>query len=412
MKTCFLLSLFASAMLNSPAFAEKAPLSVEALQKQADVIVVANIEHIRVESEPSRFEPALGNSNWGISLTLRVETVEKGNLADNQLEARCFRIRHRRSITEYLTPSGHHPIPARGTRVRAYLEGDDRSWRVVLPNGIVPLDGNAEDAPEVTQLRGRAYTYILPMELWGLFIVVGVLVVLCGTLIVRRHRRRQISDPQVTEQSHSPEPAAGPVSNGRSSPPTRVIRIVQREDIPLKGTRRESLDRIADANQALTAGSGIGPCDYISLCRFHSRSVASELIRKLGENGVAARTTATRMYVNIQVAFQDRQAAFRILDEFRKSHEDVKPRTVSRDYDGVLLIAFATTVYIAFTAVMPGFTTLTTLAVVVTAISICIVVERLHRQYRLHSGQTFSLRDMMIAMTILAINLAVWRAVL
>lgn len=213
MKTCFLLTLFAAAMLNSPAFAEKFPLSVEELQKQADVIVVANIEHIRVESEPSRVERGFGNYDWGIYLTLRVETVEKGSLADNQLEARCFRIKDRRSIIESVTPSGHRPIPARGTRVWAYLEGDDRSWSVVLPNGIVPLDGNAEVAPEVTQVtqlrRGRQYTYILPLEFWALWIAwiaVGVLFVLCRKSMLRRRRRRQLETGAQRYRSKSAVP--------------------------------------------------------------------------------------------------------------------------------------------------------------------------------------------------------------
>ncbi|MDU9049487.1 MAG: hypothetical protein Q3M30_11585 [Candidatus Electrothrix sp. Rat3] len=197
MKICFLLLLFAATMLNSLAIAEKMPLSVEKLQEQADVIVIATVEHIRIESEPSRFEPAFGNADWGVYLTLRVETIESGTLADKQLEARCFRIRYRRSILEYFTPSGHHPIPAKGTRVRAYLQGEDRLWHVVLPNGIVPLDDNASNAPEVTQLRGRAYTYILPLEGWVLLIVVGVPIVLCCTL-GRRHRRQRISDRQMT----------------------------------------------------------------------------------------------------------------------------------------------------------------------------------------------------------------------
>jgi hypothetical protein len=187
MNTRFLLPLFAAAMLNSPTFAEKAPLSKEELQKQADAIVVATIEDFRIVSESSLFEHGFGNSDWGIYLTLRVEAVERGSLADNQLVARCFRIRHRTSSTEYFTPSGHHPIPPKETRVRAYLESENSSWRVLLPNGIVALDGKTKDAPEVTRLRGRAYTFILPMELWVLLIVVGVPVVLCGRFIVRRH---------------------------------------------------------------------------------------------------------------------------------------------------------------------------------------------------------------------------------
>ena len=187
-----LLSLFAVLLLNSSACAEKAPLTVDNLQSQADVVVVATIEHIRVESEPSRFERAFGNSDWGIYLTLKLETVEKGNVSDEQLEARCFRIRSRRSLREYLTPSGHHPIPGTGTRVRAYLENGKSAWNVVLPNGITSVDdvsgwpgGNLLDATEITQLRSRSFTYFLPIELWILVIFVGIPILLGVTLLVR-----------------------------------------------------------------------------------------------------------------------------------------------------------------------------------------------------------------------------------
>ena len=218
----FLLSLFAALLLNGLAFADKAPLSLGDLQKQADVIVVATVEHIRVESEPSRFEPAFGNADWGIYLTLRLETVEKGNVSNDQLEARCFRIRHRRSVTEYFTPSGHDPIPATGTRVRAYLEKKDSSWHVVLPNGIVPVDGDAQDAIEVTQLGGRRYTYVLPWELWTLLILVGIPFGIGLALVVRWYRRRQLPQRKTgLLESHAPESAAGPVPNGGSSPPAR-----------------------------------------------------------------------------------------------------------------------------------------------------------------------------------------------
>ncbi len=204
MKTGSLLSLLATAMLHSPALAAMAPLSVEKLQQRAEVIVVATIEHIRAESEPSQFQPRFGNADWGIYLTLRVGEVEKGNLAGDQLEARCFRIRYRRSGLEYFTVGGHRPIPARGTRVRAYLEGGDQAWRVVLPNGIVPLDGNAGEAPELMQLRGREFTYILPMEIWVILIVVGVPVFFCVKWIIRRHKKRRISNREVEEQPPDP----------------------------------------------------------------------------------------------------------------------------------------------------------------------------------------------------------------
>jgi hypothetical protein len=182
--------LLAALLLNSVAFAEKPLLSVEELHDRADVIVVATIKHIRVKSEPSRFEPSPENSDWGIYLTLRLETIKMGGVSGDQLEARCFRIRHRKRFTESLTPSGHHPIPATGTRVRVYLEQIGPLWLVVLPNGIVCIDGNAQEAREVAQLRNRANTDILSLETWVLLISIGISVLMCLALIVRWYRRR------------------------------------------------------------------------------------------------------------------------------------------------------------------------------------------------------------------------------
>jgi hypothetical protein len=195
------LSLFVAVLPTSFACAEKAPLSVDELASQASAIVVARIDRIRVESEPSRFERGSGNSDWGIYLTLRVETIEKGNVSDEQLEARCFRIRSRSSMAGYLTPSGHHPVPAIGARVRVYLERENDSWSVVLPNGITSVEhanglpgGSLHDAPEVTQLQSRKYTYVLPSEIWMLLIVLGSLMLLAGILLgrwFRTHRLRR-----------------------------------------------------------------------------------------------------------------------------------------------------------------------------------------------------------------------------
>ena len=185
------LSPIIALLLTPVVFAEKFPLSLDELQTEADAIVMAHIEHIRIESESSRFERAFGNADWGIYLTLRVETVEKGKLSETQLEARCFRIKYRTSCMRYLTPSGHYPIPGTGTRVRAFLEMESGSWNVVLPNGLIPPDANeysahwssytnrsgpnCPDAAEITALRSRGYTYVLPLEIWVLiFVAIGL----------------------------------------------------------------------------------------------------------------------------------------------------------------------------------------------------------------------------------------------
>jgi hypothetical protein len=200
---CFLL-LFLSVSLTTPAFAEKFPLTIAKLRSEADVIVVASVEHIRVESEPSQIERGFGNSDWGIYLTFKVEMVEKGDVLDEQLEARCFRIKSRKSSMEFLTPSGHHPIPGPGTRVRAYLEKENGLWRVVLPNGITSVessnelpDSNLLDATKVTQLRSPAFTYIFPLEIWVVVVPVIILGILLCWFLSRRYRNRMASATEI-----------------------------------------------------------------------------------------------------------------------------------------------------------------------------------------------------------------------
>lgn len=180
--------------------AEKAPLSLAELQ-ESDLIVVGTIQQIRIESEPSRIERASGNYDWGIYLTLAVEKVEKGTFVDSQIEFRCFRIKSRRSHMEFLTPSGHRPIPGTGERVRAYLNGDTSRWFAALPNGITAPDANDDasvwpsgtltDADEVGELRSPSYTYFLALELWGLICVIVVPVAALAILVTRWLARRR-----------------------------------------------------------------------------------------------------------------------------------------------------------------------------------------------------------------------------
>lgn len=173
------LALFAVLCLRSAASAEKAPLSTEELVNQADAIVVATIDDIRIQSEPSTFERAFGNTDWGIYLTLKINAIEKGMFDGETLEARCFRIRTRRSQMEYLTPSGHHPIPENGSTVKAFLKKKSNRWEVILPNGLQPIGGTGSDAKSVTQLWSRRYTYLLPLEGWLLLLIISLPVLIC-----------------------------------------------------------------------------------------------------------------------------------------------------------------------------------------------------------------------------------------
>ncbi|MFM8932989.1 MAG: hypothetical protein ACKOS8_14070 [Gemmataceae bacterium] len=170
--------------------ADLAPASPEELRQRATLIVEGVIEGLRIGREPSEFEPGIGNSDWGIDLTLRVDRVLKGQAPAGPLVARCFRVRQRRSLGESLTPSGHHPIPGVGARVTAHLNGEDDAWRVVLPNGIRVLDGPDSDAPEIQGLRSGGYTWLLPVEWWAVAGLTGGALVLAYRVIRRRRRWR------------------------------------------------------------------------------------------------------------------------------------------------------------------------------------------------------------------------------
>lgn len=184
------LALVVAILLNSSAHAATRPLSVKELQSKAGAIVIATVEGIRSEAEPSHFEPGIGNSDWGIYLKLKCEKIEKGDLnAMQQMEARCFRIRSRRSFISIFSTGGHRWIPEVGTRVRVYVEDRGGTWNVVLPNGIATEDGKElEDAREVEKLRGRrlGFTFFLPLELWFLLMTLTILL----AFWVRRYRRR------------------------------------------------------------------------------------------------------------------------------------------------------------------------------------------------------------------------------
>jgi hypothetical protein len=174
-------------------------------------------------------------------------------------------------------------------------------------------------------------------------------------------------------------------------------------------SRVQTLQRISAANQAIEAGAGISDTDYILLCKYHSRSVAAKLKKELLDRSIDFRTSNTRMFVNFEVAFKDKDAAASILETFRVSNQDLRPRSFSRDYDLVILIVFVTVVASAITAAIQELARLTPLAILATGVLVSIVVERLHRQYRLRDGQVFTLRELLIITTLIALNLAAWQ---
>jgi hypothetical protein len=176
--------------------AARAPRSPAQLLAEADLVVVAEVMEIEIQSERSRVETGFGNYDWGVYHRLRVNTVEKGDsaVAGEEIVARCFVIRSRKSATEYLSLQSHNPIPETGQIVRAYLRRADVTYMIVHPNGYASTVGTPlVQSAAVKQLRKGGYTYLLPLELWIISGLLAALVasVVCVIINVRRYLARR-----------------------------------------------------------------------------------------------------------------------------------------------------------------------------------------------------------------------------
>jgi hypothetical protein len=177
LSVCIMFSVFPASLQ-----ADIPPQSLEQLNA-AEIIVVGTIQRIRIETERSSIETAFGNYDWGIYLTLSIIRVEKGELKGPEVIFRCFRSKSRRSAVEGISIGGHDPIPGVGTKVRVYLNKESMTWTPVIPNGItaptadddssVGFDHGFLEAAEIVGLRGPVFTFIIPIELWGMLLVIA-----------------------------------------------------------------------------------------------------------------------------------------------------------------------------------------------------------------------------------------------
>jgi hypothetical protein len=181
---------------SSAGYAERLPLTQAALLGEAQVVVVGTIQDLKVSTEPSDVERGGGNYDWAIDLVIAVRDVEKGDVGNaTTIVVRCFRIKSRKSMMEFISVSGNHPIPDVGTEVRAYLYGHQGQWRAIFPNGMssvadAPGSPPLKDAVAVVRLPSARYTYFLPMEAWYLLAVLAVPLVCVAFVVWRWHARR------------------------------------------------------------------------------------------------------------------------------------------------------------------------------------------------------------------------------
>jgi len=149
------IALVPLAISLSPSAPEKAPMSKEALRKNATHIVLGAVQRVYEVKEKER--------GWKYTRRLaeiRVDGVEKapaeaeGSLEGSLVYARWFSRRSTRLIP-LPDASGHHGwAPRPGDRVRVHLarnaydgfvsakENDDGGYNVLVPNGFEKLEKN------------------------------------------------------------------------------------------------------------------------------------------------------------------------------------------------------------------------------------------------------------------------------
>ncbi len=192
--------------IASTLHAARAPQSSAELLEQADLVVTGKVIKVETRSARSQVEKAFGNYDWHIDVSIKVESVEKGRgvQVGDEIVTRCFAIRSRKSMTEYMSLQAHDPIPATGQVVRAYLRDGTAGHEVLHPNGFASLDGSdLVPAPEVQSLSQGGFTYLLPTELLtplGILLLSIVVLVALVRVVMKRVRRRHEPDFQASAE--------------------------------------------------------------------------------------------------------------------------------------------------------------------------------------------------------------------
>ena len=170
---------------SGKAVAAQAPSSLEKLREKATHIVTGEITGIESRPRLSRIEK--GGTDYVIHCHIAVESVEKGEHVKpgDQLVVSCFRPRSRLGFWQSMSLQGHSPVPAVGQKVRAHLLERPGEYHVIHPNGFTSIDGGSligarriEHPPRWSPL----FTFLLPLELWALILVVVLPAAVVGTI--------------------------------------------------------------------------------------------------------------------------------------------------------------------------------------------------------------------------------------
>jgi Flp pilus assembly protein TadB len=175
--------------------------------------------------------------------------------------------------------------------------------------------------------------------------------------------------------------------------------------------RLEKLHRIAAANQEAEAGQGLSEGHFVPACTIYNRIVAADLKQKLIDAHIDVQEHRDRLCTRFSVPRNQLRLALQLRDDFLVEQPDVIPKRFSRDYDSFFLLSPFLLLVMALTLLvrMPKFTWA---GVMISGITMMIILELANRRYRNIQKRQFRIADLVWLITLVALNLAVWRVIL
>ncbi len=122
--------------------AAQQPLTVEELKAASTHIVIGVVE--KITSKVVKNPNGAGNTDRHFQITLKLKVIDKGKGIDKKQDLIVHAWKPERRKETFPGPQGHSNIPNKeGATLRLYLKKVDEAFRVVHPNGIVPIKVNS-----------------------------------------------------------------------------------------------------------------------------------------------------------------------------------------------------------------------------------------------------------------------------
>ncbi len=173
----------------------------------------------------------------------------------------------------------------------------------------------------------------------------------------------------------------------------------------------ERLHRIAAANEGVEVGHGISEDHLVPACTIYNRLVAARYKQSLIDADISYQEQRDRLCTRFSVAKNRLSTALQVRDKLLEEQPDIMPRRFSRDYDSFFLLS-PFLLLAMLVSLLSRSKPYMWLGVAISGVSFMIVLELANRRYRAIQASQFRISDLVWMITLVAINLAIWRVIL